>query len=374
MVKLVAFLSCPCTHSNKLIHYRQSLPAVADVTAENHEEFQKADKIVVIAYLTSPTDDPAAEFKATAEKHRDDFLFGVTADPEAITAARVNPPAIVIYRRFDEPRIDYPYPVASSKVADIEQWIKDLSVPLVDEVSGENYAVYAQSGKPLAYLFLDPSHEKKEEYINSLRPIAEQYKGKIHLVWIDAIKFGDHAKALNLQEIKWPSFVVHDLEKQLKYPYDQSLEVTSEGVADWVRQYLDGKLVPQLKSQAVPASQDDNVYTVVGKNFEEVVFDDSKDVFLELYATWYVVRLWRCGDDPIRSRQVWPLQALEAYLGQPRRSLRRCPGSCSHVRVLLSSRSYAICSYSPHFTAQRWILQRMTCQPPCLSASQASLP
>jgi protein disulfide-isomerase A1 len=179
--------------------------------------------------------------------------------------------------------------VASSKVSDIERWVKDLSIPFIAEVSGDNYATYAQCGKPLSYLFLDPTHEKKEEYINRVKSVAEKYYGKVNFVWIDAIKFGDHAKSLNLQEVHWPGFVIHDIEKQLKYPYDQSQEITAEGVGDWVAQFVDGKLVPQLKSQPVPEKQDENVYTVVGKNFDQVVYDDTKDVFLELYATWLVM-------------------------------------------------------------------------------------
>ena len=264
---------------------------MTEVTAANHEEFQKADKIVVVAYLASPTDEPAAEFSATAEKHRDDFLFGISTDHEAITAAHVTPPTIIVYRSFDEPRVEYPYPVASSKVADIEEWVKDLAIPILDEVSGENYAVYAQSPKPLAYLFLDPTDEKKQEYINAVKPVATRYKNKINFVWIDAVKFGDHAKALNLPEAKWPSFVIQELSTQLKYPHSQNQAVSGESVTHWVERYLDGKLEPELKSQPIPESQDESVYTVVGKNFEEVVFDDSKDIFLELYATWYVVPL-----------------------------------------------------------------------------------
>jgi protein disulfide-isomerase A1 len=108
----------------------------------------------------------------------------------------------------------------------------------------------------------------------------------MNFVWIDAVKFGDHAKALNLAEVKWPAFVIQDLEKQLKYPFDQSKEVTADGAGDWVEQYLSGKLQPQLKSEPIPETQDESVYTLVGKNFDDVVFDDAKDVFIEFYATW----------------------------------------------------------------------------------------
>ncbi|KII95150.1 hypothetical protein PLICRDRAFT_33983 [Plicaturopsis crispa FD-325 SS-3] len=265
---------------------KQSLPAVSEVTLDNLTEFSTADKIVALAFVASPTDAPAPEFSATAEKHRDDFLFGLTSDPAAITAAGVTPPAIVLYRAFDEPRIEYPYPVPAATVSDIEDWIRELSVPLLDEVSGENYATYAQSEKPLAYLFLDPADENKQQHIDALKPVASLYKNKVNFVWIDAVKFGGHATALNLQEPKWPSFVIQDLKQQLKYPFDQSLEVTPEAIKDMVGLFVEGKLEPQLKSQPIPASQDESVFTLVGKQFEEVVFDDSKDVFVEFYASW----------------------------------------------------------------------------------------
>ncbi|KAF9567323.1 protein disulfide isomerase [Agrocybe pediades] len=265
---------------------KQSLPAVSEVTADNLEEFQKADKIVAIAYLSSPTDVPAAEFSATAEAHRDDYLFGSTTDKAAIKAAGVTPPTIVVYRSFDEPKSEFPYPISSATKKDLSEWLKELTIPIIDEVSGENYAIYAGSPKPLAYLFLDPSLEDKDVHIAAIKPVAAKYKSKMNFVWIDAVKFGDHAKALNLPEAKWPAFVVQDLEKQLKYPFDQSKEFTPEGAAGWVEQYLAGKLQPQLKSQPIPETQDESVYTLVGKNFEDVVYDDKKDVFVEFYASW----------------------------------------------------------------------------------------
>ncbi|KAF5388202.1 hypothetical protein D9615_000449 [Tricholomella constricta] len=265
---------------------KQSLPAVSEVTAANHEEFQKADKLVVVAYVPSSTSEPAPQFSAAAEKHRDEYLFGLTSDEEAIKAAGVEAPAIVVYRSFDEPRSVYPYPVAAATTKDLEDWLGELAIPVIDEVSGENYAIYAQSPKPLAYLFLDPTTEGKDAAIAAIKPVAQKYKSKINVVWIDAVKFGDHAKALNLQETKWPALVIQNLEMQLKYPFDQTKEVTPEAADDYISQYLAGKLEPTLKSQPIPASQDEAVYTLVGKSFDDVVFDDSKDVFVEFYASW----------------------------------------------------------------------------------------
>ena len=233
---------------------RQSLPAVSEVTKENFEEFKKADKIVALAFLPSSTEAPAPEFSATANKHRDDYLFGLSTDPEVAAAAGVTPPAIVVFRSFDEPQTEYPYPIASAKVHDIESWIGDLSIPILDEVGAENYQTYASSGKPLAYLFVDPTDEKHDEHINMLKPVASKYRGKVNFVWIDAIKYGDHARALNLGEAKWPSFVIQDLTKQLKYPYDQSLPITTAAIEEMTANYVSGKLEPTLKSQAIPES------------------------------------------------------------------------------------------------------------------------
>ena len=110
-------------YANPLLD-RHSLPAVAEIKANNHTEFKSADKIVAIAYLSSSTEAPGPEFTATAEKHRDDFLFGFTTDPEAIKEAEVTPPAIVLYRKFDEPRIDFNLHTPSATVKEIESFIQ----------------------------------------------------------------------------------------------------------------------------------------------------------------------------------------------------------------------------------------------------------
>jgi protein disulfide-isomerase A1 len=50
--------------------------------------------------------------------------------------------------------------------------------------------------------------------------------------------------------------------------------------------YADGSLVPFYKSEEIPEPNDGPVRVIVGKNFEDVVLDQSKAVFLKVYAPW----------------------------------------------------------------------------------------
>jgi thiol-disulfide isomerase/thioredoxin len=65
-----------------------------------------------------------------------------------------------------------------------------------------------------------------------------------------------------------------------------SKDVTSASLSAFVKSYTDGKLKPHLKSEEVPASDDGPVKVLVGKNFEQVALDESKDVLVEFYAPW----------------------------------------------------------------------------------------
>jgi len=84
----------------------------------------------------------------------------------------------------------------------------------------------------------------------------------------------------------WPSFVIQDLTQQLKFPFDQNIRLTPERIAEMLENFHTGKLEPELKSQPIPATQDESVYNLVGKEFDKVVMDESKDVFVEFYASW----------------------------------------------------------------------------------------
>ncbi|KZT60221.1 hypothetical protein CALCODRAFT_492806 [Calocera cornea HHB12733] len=267
---------------------KQSLPAVTDVTESTYDEFVKADRVVIVAYVSSPTDAPAPVFSSVAEAHRDDYLFGISTDPAVAKAAGVTPPAIVLYKSFDEGKDEVPSEgIEHIGHERLEQFIIDNSMPLFDEISGENYGKYAMTELPLAYTFVDPSDEAaKFAVIKELTPVAKEFKGEINFVWIDATKFAEHAKNLNVKEPKWPAFVIQDLKENSKFPLDQAKPVDAETVRALTQGFLSGDIKPTLKSQPVPPSQDEDVFVLVSDEFDKVVFDDARDVFVEFYAPW----------------------------------------------------------------------------------------
>jgi protein disulfide isomerase family A protein 3 len=54
----------------------------------------------------------------------------------------------------------------------------------------------------------------------------------------------------------------------------------------FARDLLDRKLEQYLKSEPVPASNNEPVKVVVAKNFDDIVNDESRDVLIEFYAPW----------------------------------------------------------------------------------------
>ena len=125
--------------------------------------------------------------------------------------------------------------------------------------------------------------EQRAALKEAFEPVAKASKGKISFVYIDATKFGSHGKSLNLKET-WPAFAISEPESQLKFPFDQSKEITAENIKAFVDSYLAGEIEPSLKSEKAPADNSGPVKVIVGTNFEEIVLDKTKDVFLEIYA------------------------------------------------------------------------------------------
>jgi protein disulfide isomerase len=73
--------------------------------------------------------------------------------------------------------------------------------------------------------------------------------------------------------------------KKFTYSGDIS-KITFESLKAFIDDFKAGKLAPFLKSEEIPATNDEPVKVVVGKSFSEIVADPTKDVLVEFYAPW----------------------------------------------------------------------------------------
>lgn len=143
-----------------------------------------------------------------------------------------------------------------------------------------------------------------------------------------------------------PMVVVHAPKANGKYS-SGTIEVSK--VVSWVADFKAGKIEKIVKSEEIPASQDEPVTVVVGKSFETVV-KSGKNVFIEFYAPWcaslhyavleilyqlylfqpYCPWVWRsisiCMSSPnlYILMQVWPLQAPGACVDRVGYEVQGC--------------------------------------------------
>lgn len=63
-------------------------------------------------------------------------------------------------------------------------------------------------------------------------------------------------------------------------------EMTVKGLTQFVADVQSGVAQPFLKSEEIPADNSQPVKVVVGKSFNDIVLDETKDVLVEFYAPW----------------------------------------------------------------------------------------
>lgn len=238
----------------------------------------------MIAYGDDDHPIPQA-FLDYANTARETYMFGqYTGSPLPSIPGSPSLPAIVLYKSFDDGHAVFPADSAVDQ-SSLAEFVKTNSMPLFDEIAPENFGAYAEQGLPIAYLFVDPvDTSANKKLVDELSPIAKEHKGKVNFVWIDAIKFIDHGKSLNLPGDSWPAFVVQDLAKQTKYPFSGS--VSHKTISNFMQQYIKGDIPASVKSAPVPASNNGPIYTIVADGWDALFKDADKDIFAEFFAPW----------------------------------------------------------------------------------------
>uniref|UniRef100_A0A9L0RNA6 Protein disulfide-isomerase n=2 Tax=Equus caballus TaxID=9796 RepID=A0A9L0RNA6_HORSE len=250
------------------------------------EALVESSEVTVIGFFKDVESDFAKQFLLAAEAI-DDIPFGITSSSDVFSKYQLDKDGVVLFKKFDEGRNNFEGEITKEKLLD---FVKHNQLPLVIEFTEQTAPkIFGGEIKTHILLFLPKSVSDYDGKLSNFKKAAESFKGKILFIFIDS-DHTDNQRILEffgLKKEECPAVRLITLEEEMTKYKPESDELTAEKITEFCHRFLEGKIKPHLMSQELPEDWDKQpVKVLVGKNFEEVAFDEKKNVFVEFYAPW----------------------------------------------------------------------------------------
>ncbi|KAK8802121.1 hypothetical protein WA158_006516 [Blastocystis sp. Blastoise] len=214
----------------------------------------------------------------------DDLVFAYVVDP-AISAqliADVN--TIVVNKKFDELSAVLTGDLTSETIS---KFVHKHELPLVIPFNQKNARkIFSPSSgiESQCIIFAEDDEEGKEE-LNTFSKVSAAHQGEEFFVSIpvENTRLMDYF-GVTLAELPAVVMIKNTQGGMKKYKFEG--EFTEEELNQFVNNYNLGKLTPFLKSEPIPETQNGPVYTIVGKSFNDIALDETKNVLIKFYAPW----------------------------------------------------------------------------------------
>ncbi|XP_005870414.1 PREDICTED: protein disulfide-isomerase A2 isoform X1 [Myotis brandtii] len=302
-----------------------------------------AHDVVVIGFFQDLQDEDVATFLALAQDALD-MTFGLTDHPQLFQKFGLTKDTVVLFKKFDEGRADFPVDEELGlDQGDLSRFLLTHSMHLVTEFNSQvSWAAGTGTGTgwsgrvttepaPMSPAYpcrrpprsLRPGssticccsstrhwprtrscwqalgrqlpHSGGRYWLGGLRGGRGGGQCPVHtpcwqvlFVVVDVSANNNHVlQYFGLRAEEAPTLRFINMETTKKYKPADRGPVTAAWVTTFCHSVLSGKVKPYLLSQEVPPDWDQHpVKTLVGKNFEQVAFDETKNVFIKFYAPW----------------------------------------------------------------------------------------
>ncbi|XP_074593016.1 protein disulfide isomerase isoform X1 [Brevipalpus obovatus] len=262
-------------------------PAVTLENVEDANKFKNSEEVVIVGLFKDLESAPAKAYLEVAAI-MDDYPFGVSSVDAVFKELDVSKDAaVLLFKKFDEGRNDL---VEDITIDNVKKHIASNSLPLVVDFSHETaQKIFGGEIKFHNLLFISKKSSDYESVVDGFRKVAKEFRNKVLFVTINT-DIEDHERIMDFFGLKIedaPGMRLIKLEEDMIKYRPETSDITEESVRNFVQGVIDGKIKKHLLSQDVPEDWNKNpVRVLVGKNFDEVVFDKEKDVLVEFYAPW----------------------------------------------------------------------------------------
>ncbi|KAL6629357.1 hypothetical protein ACP70R_029122 [Stipagrostis hirtigluma subsp. patula] len=262
-------------------------PSVQNVTTvDDAERILTGDDKAVLAFLDSLSGAHTDEL-AAASRLEDGVSFYQTSSPDVAKLFHIDPaakrPSLLLLKKEEEKLTFYDGEFKASAVAD---FVSANKLPLVTILTQETApSIFDNPIKKQILLFAVANESSK--FLPIFKEAAKSFKGKLLFVFVER----------DMEEVGEPVANYFGITGQettvLAYTGNEDArkfflegEVSLDAIKKFAEGFLEDRLTPFYKSEPVPESNDGDVKIVVGKNLDQIVLDESKDVLLEIYAPW----------------------------------------------------------------------------------------
>ncbi|XP_013389396.1 LOW QUALITY PROTEIN: protein disulfide-isomerase A3-like [Lingula anatina] len=263
----------------------KTLTSVADL-----EKFLDNEEHSIVGFFKSAESDIAKQFQKAAEGLSEKFRFAHTTESDVLKKQDYSDDIVI----FQPPKLQVKLESTTKKydgdatLHKIKSWIMDNVHGLAGFRTPSNADQFKQ---PLVVAYYNADYKLNPKGSNYWRNRVLKVGKKL----VEAgrqVNFAVSNKADFAGELEEFGISAPEGDKPVVAAKDSSgkkfvmsEEFTMDAFETFVTAFLDGKLEPYLKSEPIP-DNDGPLKTVVAKNFDEIVNDDTKDVLIEFYAPW----------------------------------------------------------------------------------------
>lgn len=262
--------------------------------AELKERLIAVKEVVVVGVFASDADALAKKFHKTASKLRESVVFAhvyTGSASDAIDVLQEIVPAVVegsivlvrpatLKNKFEDAAVLY------DDVESLDDFVKTNYHGLVGHRTQSNVADF---NAPLIVAYYDVDYVKNAKGTNYWRnrvlKVAKEIGSKdVSYAISNNVLFGGELEEFGTDSSKEAPVITARDKDNKKYVMQEKFSV--ESLKKFVEDFLAGNLTPFIKSEELPENNDGPVKVAVGKNFDELVMNSPKDVFIEFCKFW----------------------------------------------------------------------------------------
>jgi len=260
-------------------------------SVEDAEKFLSHSEHSIVGFFSKSSNKLTAEFRKVADSLAENYRFAISTNADVL-AKYGHEDQIVIYQPLRlQVKLENTENVysGSADISSIRSFIKNEIHGIVGHRTPGNANDFQN---PLVAVNFNVDYVRDVKGSNYVRnrviKVAQKLRDEGLKLTFAISNVEDFRSELGEYGIDSPSvdnkYIIGRGRNGEKYKFDGEYSV--ENLEKFARDLVAGNLEAYLKSESIPESNPDAVRTVVAKNFNDIVNDDSKDVLIEFYAPW----------------------------------------------------------------------------------------